>query len=56
MIWIRADMKKSFIVLLISVLLCGNIFAQESSGSEIAFPQIIVRSENLFSFLKIQNL
>ena len=49
-------MKKSFIVLLISVLLCGNIFAQESSGSEIAFPQIIVRSENLFSFSQFEFL
>ena len=56
MIWVRADMKKSFIVLLISVLLCGNIFAQESSGSEIAFPQIIVRFENLFSFSQFEFL
>lgn len=50
-------MKKSFMVLLISVLLCGNFFAQESSSeSEIAFPQIIVRSENLFSFSQFEFL
>lgn len=50
-------MKKGFIVLLISVVLCKSIFAQESSSeSEIAFPQIIVRSENLFSFSQFEFL
>ena len=49
-------MKKSFIVLLISVLFCGNVFAQESSDNEIVFPQIIVRSENLFSFSQFEFL
>ena len=50
-------MKKGFIVLLVSVLFCGNIFAQESSSeSEITFPQIIVRSENLFSFSQFEFL
>lgn len=50
-------MKKGFIVLVISVVLCKSIFAQESSSeSEIAFPQIIVRSENLFSFSQFEFL
>lgn len=50
-------MKKGFIVLLISVVLCKSIFSQESSSeSEIAFPQMIVRSENLLSFSQFEFL
>lgn len=50
-------MKRGFIVLLISILLCENIFAQESSyDNELSFPQMIVHSENLFSFSQFEFL
>lgn len=50
-------MKKGFIVLLISILLCENISAQESSSDNgLSFPQMIVRSENLFSFSQFEFL
>lgn len=52
-------MKKSFIVLLISVLLCGNIFAQEKENCGIVFSersafQKMVQHDELFSLNKIQ--
>lgn len=52
-------MKKSFIVLLISVLLCGNIFAQENENCGIVFStqsvfQKMVQHDGLFSLDKFQ--
>lgn len=52
-------MKKGFIVLLISVLFCGNIFAQEKENTEISFSeqaafQKTVHHGGLFSLNEFQ--